>query len=546
MKNLILAVVVAICSPVLANDKILESINKDDLSLYQQATNKAYSINHLTQSINLQSENIFDFLIKTLPDLNTYDSSGNTPVLQAAMANQYSYVESLLNKGVNPNLQGKSGLEATPLMYAAAFNNTEMIKALLKYQANINQVDVNQDHALNWATYYGHLQAMELLMQQGADVTLKSKHGQAVDVGFRLWHADSVTSLFKKYMKFEPLPAKSKKIIQAIRTNDLYQAEKLLEKIDQSGLVDELGSPMINLAIEKGYTDMVQLMVRKGANVDQLNRVGQAPLAIAARFGRVEIVKMLIDAGADVNHTDNHYRLTPLIGAAVNGNVAIGKVLIDEGALLNHTDSINGGAALHWALFYKNSDFAVMTVENGADYNSNILDGTYSGKSLAKAYENQAVLSAIELEEVKRNTLFGSWQMSEIHYVYADTTYKVVLNYPGRLLIGPNRYAIMYNPYGSDRKAAANISKLTNDEMLYAFKTLAFNTGTYTISDDVLATKADIAKVAGFEGGQQIYAIEKKGDELQLTMFDETYPDGNKPEWYGKLKILFKLKKEWE
>lgn len=546
MKNLLLVLVLVISTPALANDKILESINKDDLTLYQQATNKAYSTNHLTQSIKLQSENIFNFLIKTLPDIDAYDSLGNTPLLQAAMSDQYMYAEMLLIKGANPNLTGKSGLEATPLMYAAAFNNVPLIKTLLKYQANINQVDTNRDHALNWATYYGHLQAMELLLQQGADVTLRSKHGQAVDVGFRLWHADSVTALFKKYMKVEPLPAKSKKLIQAIKTNDLDQAKKLLEKIDQSGLVDELGSPMINLAIEKGYTDMVRLMISKGANVDKLNRVGQAPLAIAARFGREEIVKLLIDAGADVNQTDNHYRLTPLIGAAVNGSVAIGDMLISKGAVIDQTDSINSGAALHWALFYKNSDFAALMVERGADYNAKVLDGAYDGKSLAIGYDDQVVLKAIEYEEVKKNPLFGSWQMSEIHYIYPDTTYEVVLNYPGRLIIGPNRYAIMYNPYGSERKAAANISKLTNDEMLYAFKTLAFNTGTYSVANGVLYTKADIAKVAGFEGGQQFYEIEQHDDHLQLTMFDETYPNGNKPEWYGKLKILFKLKKEWK
>ncbi|MEQ8576637.1 MAG: hypothetical protein RIB63_21415, partial [Fulvivirga sp.] len=77
------------------------------------------------------------------------------------------------------------------------------------------------------------------------------------------------------------------------------------------------------------------------------------------------------------------------------------------------------------------------------------------------------------------------------------------------------------------------------------FKTVVFNSGSYEISDSVFTTTADIAKVAGFESGKQYYKIEFKEDELYLTMFDETYPDGKKPEWYGKLKILFKLKREW-
>ncbi len=147
-------------------------------------------------------------------------------------------------------------------------------------------------------------------------------------------------------------------------------------------------------------------------------------------------------------------------------------------------------------------------------------------------------------KERSKNALFGSWLMKEIHYIYSDTTVILDMKYPGRLIISDSTYSIMYNPYGQQRKAAANISKLSDHEMIYAFKTLAFNTGSYVMTDSLFITTANIAKVAGFEGGKQYYKYQKNSNLLDLVMFDETYPDGKKPEWYGKLKILFKLERE--
>ena len=48
-------------------------------------------------------------------------------------------------------------------------------------------------------------------------------------------------------------------------------------------------------------------------------------------------------------------------------------------------------------------------------------------------------------------------------------------------------------------------------------------------------------KVPGFEAGTQVYNINHKENTTELTMYDETYPNGKKPAWFGKLKIKFIL-----
>ncbi|MCK8481138.1 lipocalin-like domain-containing protein [Psychroserpens algicola] len=142
------------------------------------------------------------------------------------------------------------------------------------------------------------------------------------------------------------------------------------------------------------------------------------------------------------------------------------------------------------------------------------------------------------------NPLEGSWKMQEIHYIYTDTTYVGKPITYGTFVFAPKRYSLLYNPWTTERKAFDTLSKPTDAEIKAAFQSIVFNSGSYIYTDSTVTTTADMAKVPGFEGGQQFYTYTIKNDMLDIMMFDETYPDGNKPEWYGKLKVLFKMKKE--
>jgi len=123
--------------------------------------------------------------------------------------------------------------------------------------------------------------------------------------------------------------------------------------------------------------------------------------------------------------------------------------------------------------------------------------------------------------------------MQEIHYIYADTTYIGKPITYGTLLFTPKRYSLLYNPWSSERKAFKILSKPTDAEIKAAFQSIVFNSGSYVFTDSTVTTTADMAKVPGFEGGKQYYKYTIKDSIFNLMMFDETYPDGTKPEWFG-------------
>ncbi len=141
--------------------------------------------------------------------------------------------------------------------------------------------------------------------------------------------------------------------------------------------------------------------------------------------------------------------------------------------------------------------------------------------------------------EAPNNPLIGSWQISSIYWITADTTYAIEKAQPGLFMVNPTNYSIMWTPTPTPRTPFENLSKPTDEETIAGFRSIVFNAGTYTQTDSTLTTTAQIAKVPGFEGGVQYYRYHIKEDQLELTMFDETYPDGSKPDWYGKYQTKF-------
>ncbi|WP_298424619.1 ankyrin repeat domain-containing protein [uncultured Kordia sp.] len=477
-------------------------------------------------------------------NVNTHNENGKTPLITAVSENNVEKVKQLIQKGANINLHETTGLQGTALMYASSIGNIEICKLLLENGAKINAIDKNNDHALNWAAFSGKIPVMKLLIEKKADLFLKSKHGTAVDVAFRLWHHDSVSNVFKSTKIARLTTKKEQKLITAILENDINSTKKLLKKGISANTKDPLETPILQLAAQQGNYELVKLLIEHKTNLNAMNRVGQTPLAWAARFGHIAIVDLLLKSGADPNSAGKIYQLTPLIGAAVNGNITIGSLLIENNASIDTKDRINNASALHWALWYKHKDFAKLLLTHNADYTYKALDNRYSAFDVAKFYNLKEIIQLIKHKQQEKNPLVGSWKIKEIHYIYTDTTYIRKEEDHGRFIFSSKNYALMYNPQMQKRTPFQNLSKPVTEEIIKAFQSIVFNTGSYQIDKKVISTISDIAKVPGFERGKQYYRVAFNNDFLELIMFDETYPNGNKPTWFGKLKVKFILKKE--
>jgi ankyrin repeat protein len=132
------------------------------------------------------------------------------------------------------------------------------------------------------------------------------------------------------------------------------------------------GSPLMT-ALVFGYPGAAEALARRGARVDnitaaaglgRLAETGQLlatagpesrhrALALAAQHGRVEIVRLLLDAGVDPNRYNPegfHSHGTPLHHAAGAGHDAVVRLLVERGARLDIKDTIYQATPLGWAM----------------------------------------------------------------------------------------------------------------------------------------------------------------------------------------------------
>jgi hypothetical protein len=85
-------------------------------------------------------------------------------------------------------------------------------------------------------------------------------------------------------------------------------------------------------AVRKGDAAAVKAALDAGVPTDAKFRYDRTALSFAADRGQVEIVKLLLDRGADVNAKDSFYGVTALVWAANNGHVEVARILLARGA----------------------------------------------------------------------------------------------------------------------------------------------------------------------------------------------------------------------
>ncbi len=142
-----------------------------------------------------------------------------------------------------------------------------------------------------------------------------------------------------------------------------------------------------------------------------------------------------------------------------------------------------------------------------------------------------------------KNPLLGSWKMQKVTWISQDKSHPIENAQAGVFLFTSNSYSIQWTPTKEARIAFVNLSQPTEKEKIAGFTSVVFNAGSYEYTDKTVTTTTYIAKVPGFEGGKQFYNYSINGDVLTITMYDETYPDGSKPEWSGQWKTEFVLQR---
>ncbi|HKB12612.1 MAG TPA: ankyrin repeat domain-containing protein, partial [Vicinamibacterales bacterium] len=127
------------------------------------------------------------------------------------------------------------------------------------------------------------------------------------------------------------------------------------------------GMTALHWAAMKNDVDLVQTLLYAGANAKATTRIGAyTPLLLAARNGNAEVIDPLVKAGADVNAATSN-GTTPLMFASASGNVALVQALIERGANVNATESVRGLTPAMFAAASNRAAVLGLLAQQGAD-----------------------------------------------------------------------------------------------------------------------------------------------------------------------------------
>ncbi len=100
------------------------------------------------------------------------------------------------------------------------------------------------------------------------------------------------------------------------------------------------------------------------------------PLMWSSLSGQLEIARLLISKGADVNAAKTTDGMTSLMASCKNGHLEVARLLLEKGANAGRACTNDGMAALHFASFYKRLPLVTLLLAKGADKNVRMFDGS--------------------------------------------------------------------------------------------------------------------------------------------------------------------------
>ncbi|KAJ8264368.1 hypothetical protein GJAV_G00148350 [Gymnothorax javanicus] len=256
-------------------------------------------------------------------NVNCHASDGrkSTPLHLAAGYNRVKTVQLLLQHGADVHAKDKGDL--VPLHNACSYGHYEVTELLVKHGACVNAMDLWQFTPLHEASSKNRVEVCSLLLSYGADPTFLNCHNKsAIDL--------APTAQLKERLAYE---FKGHALLQAAREADLARIKKHLSLETINFKHPQTHETALHCAATSPYPkrkQVCELLLRKGANVNDKTKDFLTPLHLASEKSHNDIIEVLVKHEAKVNALDNLGQ-TALHRAAHCGHLQTCRLLLSSG-----------------------------------------------------------------------------------------------------------------------------------------------------------------------------------------------------------------------
>jgi len=335
------------------------------------------SMSPLMLAVINNSKEYLDLLLEHKADCNIQHIYGQTPLLLAANYCIKDTVESLLKAGADPNIKFFKNISALGIIVNQNISRTDIADLLLRYNADPNHMDGGVLLLVNESSRQNNIEMVKLLVKFKADCNIEDENCMTSIVMSVISNNYTITKFLLENGNISKINKVGTFFVSLI-----YENEKLLELFLKAGISPNIpfdsnlmisfpsviagkynGRTPLAMSIDIGNHRIANMLIKYGAYLNIEDSTESLPFSIDKGYN--DIVIILLKNGFDVNkkYTDNK---TALFIAVEKKNTEVIRILLSFGADVNVRD-INGHHLLNHAAIYDNEENFRLLLGAGAE-----------------------------------------------------------------------------------------------------------------------------------------------------------------------------------
>jgi len=301
----------------------------------------------LTYAAEIGDAEVVRQLIVRKAEVNVHDLHGRTPLMQSASLGWVEIVKILLKNGADINAEDNNGNTA---LWWAKKDNPDLIKLLIESGARVEASGANFSTALTNAASVGHIDTLKILIKAGASPEPPDSKGlsalQAAALNGKLEAAKFLLDQPGTNFNYQDQETGETVLFSAAQGGNPEILKLLIENNAIISIVNNYKETPLHVAAGYAHTEAMKVLLDHGSDTEAKDKYGITPLMNAGSARKlwkkeeqcIPALQLLIDNDADVNAIDNNGE-TALFHAINSRYARIIELLIKAGSDIFHRNN---------------------------------------------------------------------------------------------------------------------------------------------------------------------------------------------------------------